>query len=365
MRPALVLVLAALPCAAGAVTGVVLDERGNPLAGADVQLAIGKAHYRLTEEFDRWESVEVRTGKSGADGRFAFADVPDNAVATASVRTAEGIGVATGAGQLEVRLGPFAALKGKVTGKRSDLKELRLVVLEGDGFGWQDTTVDKKTGKYELSGLAPGAGRVLVRRGNFDVARVDVELVAGKVATVPQAKAKDSFLPSADPLVEVLTARLVDKSGDPVAGVQLVWSSQWMDGGMNSDADGVVKLAGGGVAIGGPPYRLRVQSLRGGRGVFEGVLTGVKRSVAVVELRPLREVRGTVRRGEGAVPCRLFVVAGDRVYAAEGTDGTYTVHVPPGPCRLVVGTVDGRLHESTLEVKEGDTALDHDVPLGD
>jgi hypothetical protein len=171
------------------------------------------------------------------------------------------------------------------------------------GLGGEEGTVDKRTGTYEVSGLAPGPGRVHVKRANWDVARHDVEILAGKAAAVPNTKIKeDAVLPSPDPQVEVLTAKLVDPQGNPMQGVQLIWSTRHMDGGMDSDDEGLVKLAGGGVAIGGPPYLLRLQSLQGKQGVvYEGALKKTMKNTAIVELRPLAEVTGAVSVAEANV----------------------------------------------------------------
>jgi hypothetical protein len=361
------LLLFAAVCGAGEITGVVLGEDGSPVVGAEVTVEIGKARYALTPEHDRWVAVETRTATSGADGRFKLADLPEGAVATASVKGTGTFGVAQGAGPLEVKLAPAGSVKGKVIGKGNDLKQLRIYVVGGMGLRGEEGEIDKRTGAYEVTGLAPGPGRVHVKRGNWDVARYDVEILPGKDAKVPNTKIKEGArLPTADPEVEVTSVKLVDPQGSPMPGVQLIWSSAWMDGGMDSDKEGVVLLAGGGVAIGGPPYLLRLQSLRGKEGVFEGAIKKTLKNVAVVELRPLAEVTGTVTVAKAAAEKYVLLVVGPgekpRVYAAQVENGRYTVHVPRGKCRFVVGTVDGKTREHAFDV-QGGSPVAHEIGL--
>lgn len=364
-RALIALLLLAAWGRADEISGVVVDAEGRFLPGVRVRLEVGRAHFALTPDFDRWYAVDTKTATTGADGGFAFADLPEGAVGTAFVKAEAGIGIARGTGKLEVRLGPPGAVKGKVRGKRSATKGLRVVVYGGDGLDLEEGTVDKRTGKFEVPGVAPGAGRILILRDNFGVAREAVAIEAGKTTTLKSIKIK-GVLPDPDPTVECTKAKLVDEQGKPVPGVQLWWSSQWMDGGTASDEKGIVRLAGGGVAIGRPPYRLRLQSLSGKERSYQGVLRKVRGGTAIVELRPLQIVRGTVKRAGAAVKRYLLFVVGPgaqpRVYTAQVEEGTYRVALPDGACRFVVGTADGRTHEQELLV-EAKGAATHEIVL--
>jgi hypothetical protein len=332
-----------------------------------VRPEIGWVHYALTPDFDWWFAVKTMQGKTGGDGRFAFTEVPDGAVATAFVETGGAVGVGRGKGVLDVKLEAPGAVRGKVLGKRSDIKGLRISVRGGGGLGSEEGVVDKRTGKFEVAGVAPGKARVYIKRNNFDLARADVEIAPGKTSAIKSVKVKSGYLPCADPLVDSLKARLVDERGKPIPNVQLTWSSRWMDGGMNSDEDGIVRLAGGGVAIGGPPYLLRIASLKGESRMYRGVFQKVRKGAAVVVLQPLQEVTGSVRRGDAEVEhYRLFVVGpGEqpRVFWGRVEGGGFSVHVPTGQCRFVVGTVDGAMHVREVEVAASQGALPHDLKL--
>lgn len=357
LRSLVLVLLFAVPCRAEdgtTVAGVVVDEKGSPVAEATVTLHVGWARYALTPEFDRWYAIETKTATTGDDGRFSVADLPKGTVATAYVNTGKAIGVAQGKGELNVHLAPPGGVQGKVTGKRQELKAVRIFVQGGMGLGTGRATVDKKTGKYKVGGLPLGPGRVFVSLDNWTLARFDVEIPPEKPAKVKTAKCVGKFLPTADPQVDVTKARLVDAQGKPVPKVQLSWSSRWMDGGMSSDEDGIVKLAGGGVAIGRPPYYLRLSHLRAEQGAFRGVFKKVKRGVAIVELQPLREVKGTVNRAGAAVEKYRLIVVGPgepaRIRLANVEDGAFNVWVPDGNCRFVIGTVDGKVQEQAVAV---------------
>jgi len=242
-----------------------------------------------------------------------------------------------------------------------------LLLLPAIAFAGEEGIVNEDTGLYEVESIVPGKARVSILRNNFYVARFDTDVKAGKKCGAKPARVMDGFLAGADPVVDVIKVRLVDRKSRPVAGVQLIWSSQWMDGGMNSDEEGIVPLAGGAVAIGGPPYLLRLRSLKSDTGFFHGVLRRVLKGVAVVELKPLQEVMGVVKRGDVSVKIYRLLAVGPgknpNVYTARVGDGRYSVRLPEGKCRFVVGTEDGKLHEHDLKVSLSDGPTTHKIEL--
>lgn len=348
------------------IAGVVRDAKGSPVAKAEVTLELGRARFALTPETERWLAVDSRESRTDAEGRFRFTKIPSGAVGTVWCRTGDAFGVATGTGELVVTLGPFGAVRGAAVGKKGRLKALRIYVAGGDGFGGERGELDE-AGRFQVTGLAPGAGTVYLMFNNWTVAQQPVTIKAGVAAPVAPLKAGEGYAEGADPLVEAREARLIDPRGKPVPGVQLIWSSPWMDGGMNSDAEGIVKLVGGNVAIGGPPFLLRLRHLRSEAGAFRGTLRGTSSGVATVELRPLREVAGTVT--EGTAPLAMYrclavtVEKAPQVYWGTVEGGRYTIALPEGKAKLVFGTLAGTLHEHELTVAPGDGPLAHDVAL--
>ena len=97
-----------------------------------------------------------------------------------------------------------------------------------------------------------------------------------------------------------------------------------------------------------------------------GRARGVGRAT-LVELQPLREVTGVVTQGETTLTSYrlLGVTAGKarRVYWGQVGNGRYSVSLPEGEARLVIGTVDGEIVERSLTVAASDEAQAHDVVL--
>ena len=349
------------------VQGVVRDAAGSPVAGAAVTLEVGRVQLAITDEPDRWDSVRTDRTTSDAAGAFRFEGVPEGATLVVWAKTADGFASAPATGDVALTLAPLASVSGRVTGRARHLEGLRARVAGGGGLAAAEGAVDEDTGRFDVRGVVPGEGVLRIRRGTFDLAHCPVSVSPGAEAKVKSLRVTGDFLPDADPLVDVLKVRLVDASGRPVRDVQFVWSSQWMDGGTSSDEDGVVRLAGGGVAIGGPPYRLRLRALQSEGGAWRGVLAGVRGGTATVTLDPLVEVTGTVSLGGRALdPYRLHAVADDRpvrLRTASVEKGRYSIRLPPGRSRLVVATVDGTLHEASLDVAGSTGPQMHDVVL--
>jgi hypothetical protein len=308
--------------------------------------------------------VRTDRAKTGPDGAFRFAGVPEGSLLVWA-RTEDGFASAPGGPDVALTLVPLGSVSGKVAGKPSLLGGARAIVWGGFGRS-VEARVDEDSGRFDVARVPPGEAWLSVYRNNFEVARVPVQVVPGEATKVKAVRVTEEFLDDGDPLVDVTRVRLVGSEGRPVAGVQLVWSSRWMDGGMDSDAEGIVRLAGGGVAIGGPPYRLRTGALGGDETPYHGVLKGERGGVAVVEIHPLVAVSGTVSVGGKPAPLyRLHAVTGGkapRVRTATVEKGRYAVRLPEGTSRVVVVTPDGVLHEGSLDVAGSDAAT-HDLAL--
>jgi hypothetical protein len=350
------------------VRGVVKDAGGNPVAGASVALEIGRTRLSLTEDLDRWDAVRTDRATTGGDGSFSFADVPAGAALLVWAKTDAGFASATASeDEVALTLAPLGAVSGRLNGKASHWKGLRAVVFGGSGLAHVEGKVDEETGKFEVAGVVPGDAVLRIYRSNFEIARQPIQVAPGPATKAKPIRVTEEVSPDVDPLVDVLKVRLVDAQGRPQPNVQLIWSSHWMDGGMNSDDDGVVRLAGGGVAIGGPPYKLRLGLLDGGSSSFRGVLKGTRAGTATVEVQPLVEVTGAVARaGDPVALYRLHAVTDDglpRLRTASVEGGRYKILLPPGRARVAVLTVDGVVHESAIDVASGTAPQTHDVAL--
>jgi hypothetical protein len=369
--PIALLVLAPLVLARDAVEVRVVRADGSPGADLAITAQVGLARFALAEDFERWLSVKELEARTGADGRARFDALPPSARVTVYTRGEREAALAEGSAESEIvlTLQPTGTLAGKVTSKKS-LQGWSVRAVGPRGF--DDRKVELGSGgEWELRDLPSGEIDLELRLGNWTALRKTVEVKPEKSTKVPALKPGEEFLTGADPLVDVRKVRLVGKDKKPMAGTQFCWSSPWMDGGMATDEEGEVLLDGGGVAIGPPPFVLRLAYVGGGFGDdpgFLGKLVGVQRGTAVIEaslvLDPL--LLTVTRAGSRLDPFQALAVTGGdepRVWQAKLENGVLRFLVPPGPVRLVVGTADGRICEATLDKEPG--TVEHTVALAD
>src|SRR5262245_47502157 len=110
----------------GTVTGTVRDAAGAGIVGVEVVLEIGRAHYQLGSEYDRWDSVRTERTTSGSDGGFRFTDVPAGAGAVVWAKTPTGFASApavpsapsaSSVSSVSLRLGALGSVTGKLAAK--------------------------------------------------------------------------------------------------------------------------------------------------------------------------------------------------------------------------------------------------------
>ena len=199
--------------AAGAwLTGRVVDERDQPVPGARVGL---RSEETLEEDpYHRPLGKEVfRVAFSAEDGRFTIRDAPRgqavlNASAEGFVPT-EGVAVelppADRSQPLVVRLRGGAVVWGRIS-TRAGEAVAGARVGAGHALAWSDAE-----GFYRLSGVAAGEQRVEVRHPRY-------RRLARTLRTEPGGEYQLDFELPAGVSVE---GRVVDASGDPVAGAEV------------------------------------------------------------------------------------------------------------------------------------------------
>ena len=370
-RSLALLLLAPLLHAQESVEVRVLRPDGSPAGDLEVAARVGLAHFTLAEDFDRWSSVRTLEERTKADGRARFAGLPPSSRVTVFARTEGLAGLAEGpaGGELVLTLAPTGALAGKVATKLS-LRGYSVQAVGAHGLDVRKVELGSD-GEWELDGIPCGEVVLELRLGNWTALRKTVEVKPGKPVKVPALKLGEEFLIGADPLVDVRRVKLVGTDKKPLVKTMFCWSSPWMDGGMPADEEGEVQLEGGGVAIGPPPFVLRLGSVGGGFGqepTHLGKLVGIQRGTAVVEaalaLEPL-----TLRVLRSASPIEAFqafaVTGADepRVWHGKLEGGAARFLVPPGPLRLFVGTADGRVTEQAYE--KGPGASEHALTVAD
>lgn len=358
----------------GRVEGILYGADGEPATGATVRLELGFAS--AAEELGRRSlSVDSRRATTDAEGRFSFPDVPYEATAELFVSQDGLFARAPAEDFTRLALAPGGALRIAVRVPPDLDRDLR-VYYSADGWSrddWEDPggvlgRPDLQSGVFAREDLPPGPGVLTFQRANWPVKRVPVDIRSGETTELPPVELVDASPEGPDPLVDARIARVVDETDWPMENVRLTWSSPWADGQAASSLNGEVRLFGGGVSIGGPPFLLRMGRLEGPEGAYAGSLVGIEGEVATVRLTPLRKIEGTLtRRGEPLGPARLsFRTGGEdgRVYSGRLEDGRYELEVPPGPGEIFVLTASGTFVRRALTVEPGDESLELDIDIG-
>ena len=143
------------------VAGRALDLAAEPLAGATVELTADPPDGR----------VPVATAKTSLTGSFRMENVPTGtyrvrARSPAHIEAWARVEVASpGGARVELRLAPSAVLAGHIEDERGTrvplARVLAFAVAEAGASGLHQTRADDR-GEFRLSGLAPGAHRVLI-----------------------------------------------------------------------------------------------------------------------------------------------------------------------------------------------------------
>jgi protocatechuate 3,4-dioxygenase beta subunit len=262
-----------------AITGRVVDGRGQPLAGAEVHALVGEegAFPML-----RWTLADREAEAStGADGAFALADHRAGDRVTVAARRA-GYTSASAAGVVApneepvvITLRDASDIRGRVVdGRDEPVVGARVgarVERSGGGMSFSGTLGMAPTGpdgRFELEDVEPGMIRLTVdAAGYIQLVRGGVEVSAGRdvenVELVLQRGAVVEGVVTGPDGSTVIGARVaVVPEGQPV-GMMRVWFS-----GVASDGDGRYRLAG----------------VEPGRRTIAAQLEGFDRAVAEIEV---------------------------------------------------------------------------------
>ncbi len=334
--------------------GIVVDEAGEPIAGADVRVFLLKQSSR-----GEWRDIEVfdwLTVTTSASGRFEFTNVPVDACAEFLVEAKGRIrlftGVLSGDGSvpgryfvgdedIEVVLHKGGAIEGRVrraftgdgvggvrleaVGEMGYVVEPKIVVSDEDGSFRIDGLA---TGKYSVGVVRSGEGepewvsdraRVFVVGGQV-AAGVAIELVKPGVLEVSVSdKSSGQSIADAQVCIERVDAQVSVK--------RVYAEEEWMSFG-RTDANGVLRIA----LVGGE-YVLRsvaknsYKSFREDRrfAVSEG-----ERQRLNVGLEGLPKVMGVVRNrsGQAVGGVEVQILSGGAAGRTE-TDGSFELHYDP------------------------------------
>jgi hypothetical protein len=347
--------------------GKLLEENGTPASHIAVMLDLGRQRFDFPEG-----PVALAAGhrviRTAADGSFAFEKVPADArIHVVSLGLYEDHGptgwtervcVVRGTAEelsrtaLNLRLGSGRTAKGEIVPADP---MTRVYAYSGDGWILSMGVVEKGTGRFTLTGLMPGDARLSFQRGNFALASRQIvvperqDLDVGRIE-LPQTPVRTASHPE----VNATRVRLVDPRGKPLPGFRFTFSTPSADGQCVSDEKGELLMKGGGILIGGPPFRLYLNDIERDSDKSHYFGTAAEQGDTVtVTLAPLTHVRLSFRTSDSPVT-DLVVIAkvqnGSTWLILDPDEGTFENRLPPGRARLLVGTVQGSVIEKDLDV---------------
>jgi RNA polymerase sigma-70 factor (ECF subfamily) len=196
-----------------ALAGSVVDERGEPIAGAEVEAGGGGSPWIDRNGLSAPPPPPQRT-RSGPDGRFAFEAVPAGAVrvcARAPGRCATTTSVALdrrGLDDARIELAPEAIVVGTLRDHRgTPVHAASIRSGPYNGFTVSATT-SEFDGSFRLRGLPAGAVELLAEHLDIGRTRATVTLLRG------EERRWDPVLPA----VPTISGSLTDEDGSPLEG---------------------------------------------------------------------------------------------------------------------------------------------------
>ncbi|KAA3609577.1 MAG: hypothetical protein DWQ01_09615 [Planctomycetota bacterium] len=335
--------------------------------GVEIQAHLGLARFELSPEESFWRACRKYTRKTDSSGKASFDNFPKDGHVTVFARVDSWFGMASGPCQdMDVVLQEGGSLVGKVKGKKLDFRFYSVVVLCENGFTIPSTPVNHKTGEFEILGVPPGRVEVRLQKGRWIAQSKEAKVVAGKQKKIVGFKITDEFQLAADPMVDTSKVVIQDASGKPQKGVRMWWSAPHLDGANRTNEDGEIRMAGGNVSIGPPPFVLRLASLEKGDQRFLGEFRRVKRGRAYVRMtEPLYLVKGQVTwqgegtpyhlvyaRTQGKNPRHWWKNLGE--VEIDKSKGEFYFYLPEGEHQILASSVDGEVlvHDLVVTASE-------------
>lgn len=371
----------------GTIKGVVVNEDGEPVAEAQVQAVP-----------DFWEGASIEElrvrgpafATSGGDGGFTIYGLPDSKYKVSASRglpggpsrsLQSGVSAQTGDDELRVVLATPASIVGTIQASDGSTPAIATVSI-----GW-GTSAPVTQGRFRLSEVPPGHYELSVRGPDFAATfSSKVEVKAGEehdVGTIEVRKGRS------------VSGRIVDRSGQPVAGAEVVLARQLISDGTNltpkgmgtaideqmgvrrttSDKSGHYRLRG----IGEAEWTIAADHAEVGRSLGQIVAKGTDKVDLNLALLDVGGVRGMVTvNGEPSAgvnvlitskggSAHIVIVKSDdrgKFYAERVATGNFKVAAMQGSggsSSMAATTVTikaGEVVEAELDIEEGDVSLD-------
>ncbi|HLL02683.1 MAG TPA: carboxypeptidase regulatory-like domain-containing protein [Myxococcaceae bacterium] len=332
------LTVALLP--AGIVEGFVVDARGQPAAGAEVQLAGFMPQSVLTGAGGGF-SVEVEAGEYLVSARRGSeAGALERPLTVSAGRTVRDV---------RLKLGQAAAVEGRVvaSGTQAAVAGARVDVSPYGRSGDSGRTVTDEEGRFSVGALAPGSYDVVVSAQGFStLTRRGLTVGSGERFSLELALTGTG----------AVEGEVRDGQGQPVVGVSVTGGSRWSMAMGDAAAESRTDSEG----------RYRLESLELGPFLLtarrEGAQAGVSQQVEIIEgvttrvdftLEEPGLLEGRVRAARGGVALETLEVTAilrEPVFSAQldvGTvrveaTGAFRMSLPPGAHDLYLALADSR-----------------------
>jgi hypothetical protein len=351
------------PLMGGRVTGVVLTRTGDPVPGAEVRIEIGYVEHAFSD-LRHWASAARRSAETDGDGRFLLESIPEAAVGMVFVEHEGAFARVPAEIEMEIVLAPAGSLEGRLVATGDLMSQLE-VEFRGHGRrrGPWPTARPDPDGCFELHGLPPGPGLLVVRRGTWTQRSVPVVEVDGEKRLEGPVRVEDGIVVGPDPLAAATWGLLLDESGAPMSDTMLGFAL-WNHGSrIASNSEGGLTFFGSPIKPAGSRVLLRLACISKGPWSYSGELLAVEDRTAVIGLTRMRHMRGEVRQigGESIREYALLYVtdrAPPRLYTGHVLDGRFTTWIPTGRGTAFVLTPGGHIHRVEMDITPSDEPLD-------
>lgn len=371
----------------GAIAGIVVDDKGEPVSEAQV---VAVPDFRRLREgrFD-WRLRGLLRERADAGGRFEFRGLEDGTYRITASRTENprpafgrmGGGVTAKVGDTDVRVvvETGGRLKGKVLYADGSAPDLYVV---GIGFGG-GTPFSASDGAFILEDVAPGERTLTVSGPGFDRVQVAVRVVPDQEVDVGTITVKRG---------RTISGRVLGPSGKPVPDATVTAARRLFGDGANAASTGGGRLGpmaglqksavtderGEFVLYGVGPRELTIvaEHERLGRSLAQVVPGGEAPATVELVLLPFAVLEGKVSRAGKPAEDVIVNVTSQRVPQANflvttGADGMFRFDRLAPDTYLVQATV-GRnpvagmgFHTRVVTLGPGQTArVDLDIPSG-
>lgn len=346
-----------------AIRGTVEDERGEPIAEADVDARVGRG----------FESRQRGQGRSDAGGKFTIEGIaPGEYVVSASAagfasRSADSPTVPLAdrdAGDVRLRLSRGGRLEGEVVDSNgSPVSGAEVGAAAEEESGWVAPVASGADGRFAFPALAAGAYTLGARRATGSRFLQESEMTTAATVLAGATVQVRLVVPGAQ---DEIRGQVVDASGSPIADAfvdsererddrkardQLRW--RWRRTPALTDHDGRFVLSNLEAGV----HTVFAYRKGGGEAIAEHVKSGES---VLLTLRETGTLSGRVEIEGGSPPERFAISIADAESGSRRTESWFRTggqwrfsDVPPGTYRVGVEATEGTASVDGIELADG------------